>query len=211
MQRNPNHKYIYLALSATFLLASTWTLFDAITFHPTDAQCVQRMFSWSPATDIIEYKWTLFPKFGFLAHSTWFDAPVPERQAAWDEFLPIKADNVLGLPEVFVQLECLNLLRLHAQTDETDSSHLSSFHGTQKDVYHRVEQCFDRLRTSLLCWSDIVPVLQEFEDDRLHTHVVKYDFATKHKCRNFEDIRDWTLRNGVKGVEMDNAWWGGFD
>ncbi|KAB8250685.1 hypothetical protein BDV35DRAFT_388779 [Aspergillus flavus] len=231
-KRNP----IYFTLTSVFLVASTLILLDAVRFHPTDAQCVQRMFTWSPVKDIIEYEWTMFPEFGFLVHSKWFDAALPEREAAWEEFLPrspisvpishidrlnllpdtdwirspLNADNILALPEVFVQLECLNLLRLHAQKDETDNRHLPSFWGSEDKVYHRVEQCFDRLRTSVLCWSDIVPVLQEYADDDLHTHVVKYDFATKHNCRNFAGIRDWTLRNGVKEVEMNNAWWGGF-
>ncbi|KAE8356754.1 hypothetical protein BDV28DRAFT_163767 [Aspergillus coremiiformis] len=216
MQRDLLQTYVYFTVSAGFLLASVWTLIDAITYLPTDAQCVQKMFSWSPVNHIIEYEWTMFPKFGFLAHSTWFDAAVPDREAAWEELLPNwvrppgKTDNVLALPEVFVQLECLNLLRLHAQSDETDSGHLPSFRGREGDVYHRLEQCFDRLRTAVLCWSDIAPVLQEYEDDNLHTHVVKYDFATKHKCRNFPAIRAWTLANGVQGVQMNNAWWGGF-
>ncbi|KAE8317681.1 hypothetical protein BDV41DRAFT_572563 [Aspergillus transmontanensis] len=236
MNSDRKRNTIYFTLTSVFLVASTLIFLDAVRFHPTDAQCVQRMFAWSPAKGIIEYQWTMFPEFGFLVHSKWFDAALPEREAAWEEFLPrspisvpishidrlnlapdadwirspVKADNILALPEVFVQLECLNLLRLHAQKDETDNGHLPSFRGSEDDVYQRVEQCFDRLRTSVLCWSDIVPVLQEYADDDLHTHVVKYDFATKHKCRNFAGIRDWTLKNGVQNVEMNNAWWGGF-
>lgn len=83
-KRNP----IYFTLTSVFLVASTLILLDAVRFHPTDAQCVQRMFTWSPVKDIIEYEWTMFPEFGFLVHSKWFDAALPEREAVWEEFLP---------------------------------------------------------------------------------------------------------------------------
>jgi hypothetical protein len=90
-----------------------------------------------------------------------------------------------------------------------DSTHLPSFQGSEEDVDRRVEQCFDRLRTSLLCWSDTAPVLLEHTEDIMHESVIKYDFETKHICRDFEAIRGWTLENGVKGVTMGNAWWSG--
>lgn len=68
---------------------------------------------------------------------------------------PVRAGCILALPKVFVQLESLKLLQLHAQKDETDNNHILSFQGFQGDVYHRLEPCVDRLQTSFLCWSDI--------------------------------------------------------
>jgi hypothetical protein len=35
------------------------------------------------------------------------------------------------------------------------------------------------------------------------------DFATRHKCRDFSGIREWTTENAVHAVRMNNAWWGG--
>ena len=90
-----------------------------------------------------------------------------------------------------------------------DNDRLPSFQGSETLVYQRVEQCLDRLRVAFRCWSDIVPILQEIVDDGPHTHVVKYDFGTLHRCRNFDMIRNWTIDNGVKKVHLNDGWWGG--
>ncbi|KAL4899981.1 hypothetical protein BDW74DRAFT_183117 [Aspergillus multicolor] len=240
--------HLSLGASAALLLASSALLLDAITFSPNDAQCDAQMSPWTPARAAIKYDWTMFPPIHFLAHSLYFDSPLPEREAAWRELLPphpiaipashlpnlnlttdtglepesaseyefISSPNtptsLLALPEVFVQLHCLNLLRLHGQRDEIPNGtyDLPSFQGTEEQVSQRVEQCLDRLRTTFLCWSDIAPILMYFEDgDREARRAKKYDFGTRHRCRDFGALRDWTRENGVEGVVMGDAWWGG--
>jgi len=57
-----------------------------------------------------------------------------------------------------------------------------------------VDHCFETLRLSLMCYSDITPVLVEVD----HTKRLgrKADFNVHHKCRNFEKIVNWVDENG---------------
>jgi hypothetical protein len=82
--------YISHAISAGLLIASIWITVLSFTFKPTDAQCVESMFSWSPVSNVVKYGWRMFDSINFLAHSVYFDAEITEREAAWDGLLPSK-------------------------------------------------------------------------------------------------------------------------
>jgi hypothetical protein len=63
----------------------------------------------------------------------------------------------------------------------------------------------ERIRQSVMCWSDTAVILQEIDDQGR----LVYDFGTQHYCRDFDRIKRWTKANEVKDMTMDNLWWGG--
>jgi len=114
------------------------------------------------------------------------------------------SDSVLALPEVFLQLSCLNLLRQHTYRHEYDYSHLRSFQGPERVVTRRVEQCLERLRRAFMCWADLTPIIKEVFPNL----APEYDIETLHYCRNFDAILDWTRENGLQGIALEKGWWG---
>lgn len=65
-----------------------------------------------------------------------------------------------------------------------------------------VDHYFEALRLSLMCYSDITPVLIEYDTNRRIGRVA--DFSVHHKCRNFDRIVDWLQENGV-GIPFVNV------
>lgn len=63
--------------------------------------------------------------------------------------------------------------------------------------------------TSTKCWADSGVVLTYFLDSSASDPKLHYDFGTKHYCRNFDQIEDWTKENAVKSVTMQSLWWSG--
>lgn len=59
-----------------------------------------------------------------------------------------------------------------------------------------VDHCIETLRLSLMCYSDITPVLLLDDDDPSSPGTA--DFNVHHKCRNFEKIVDYVEDNAVE-------------
>ena len=38
---------------------------------------------------------------------------------------------------------------------------------------------------------------------------MSFDFGSLEYCRNFDALNEWTQKNGVQDVFMDDFWWGG--
>jgi hypothetical protein len=57
---------------------------------------------------------------------------------------PVDPASILALPEVFVQLGCVNFLRQLSYSNERDFSHLPSFQGGISKVWERAHQCLER-------------------------------------------------------------------
>lgn len=62
------------------------------------------------------------------------------------------------------------------------------------------DHCIDMLRSHIMCSSDVVPVV--FYDDP-NEPLPMPDFSTLHRCRNFDDILNWSYNNERK-VEWDD-------
>lgn len=56
-----------------------------------------------------------------------------------------------------------------------------------------VDHCIEELRQSLMCYSDITPVLVEVDEGRNVPR--KSDFNVHRKCRNFEKISSYMEKN----------------
>lgn len=126
---------------------------------------------------------------------------------------PRDKTNVLALPEVFIQLGCVNLLRQHINHRLKDNSTYGknpAFQGSQEDVLHRADLCIERLRETFMCWGDLASILQTLtpvaEGGTPRSNI---DLGSSHKCRNFDAVAEWTQENAVKAVRMSDMWWGG--
>ena len=133
-----------------------------------------------------------------------------EEDAEWVRD-PAGSESILALPEVFVQLGCINFLRQLSYSNERDYTHLACFQGGSSVVWQRAYQCLERLRQMVMCWADTSVILQEYDPDppegqegRLLFHMDSY-----HRCRDFDRIKKWTENNAVENVTMNNLWWGG--
>lgn len=57
-----------------------------------------------------------------------------------------------------------------------------------------VDHCIETLRLSLMCYSDVTPVLAELAPDR--PTGFQLDFNVHHKCRNYDTIMDYLHKHG---------------
>ena len=62
-----------------------------------------------------------------------------------------------------------------------------------------VDHCIETLRLSLMCYGDVTPVLLDHRTG--HKLMRQLDFNVHHKCRNFDQLVDWTLENMVEVVD----------
>lgn len=107
-----------------------------------------------------------------------------------------------GIPEVFLQLKCLNTLRQHTHRRSYDFSGLPAFSGNELAVMEEADACLDRLRQAFMCWADTTPILKEI----VPNVGTNYDMKTLHYCRNFDAILSWTEQHGDKDVQLTDIW-----
>jgi len=95
--------------------------------------------------------------------------------------------NVEGLHH----LHCLNLLRkaLYYNYDYYHKLGDGAFKNEDHIVRYHVTHCLDILRQQLMCTVDVGMLGQIWWDPQAPKPFV--DFNTKHKCRNFEEVRRW--------------------
>ncbi|KAK3180624.1 hypothetical protein K4F52_007974 [Lecanicillium sp. MT-2017a] len=101
-----------------------------------------------------------------------------------------------GILEVFHQLHCLVILfwayqnRLRRATWPIDS-----FNESWGDLYPsddaesrrmHVDHCIEALRLSLMCYSDVTPMVTKYSPE-LEAGIIA-DFDVPHKCRNFDKL-----------------------
>ncbi|KAK0114334.1 hypothetical protein ONS95_013826 [Cadophora gregata] len=99
--------------------------------------------------------------------------------------------NVEGLHH----LHCLNLLRqaLYFNFDYYHKLGKGAFSNKDEILRFHVTHCLDTLRQQLMCTAD-VGVLGQVWWNR-EKPAAYPDFNTRHKCRNFDDIRQWAFEH----------------
>lgn len=95
--------------------------------------------------------------------------------------------NVEGLHH----LHCLNLLRqaLYYNVDYYRAKGTGAFLNEEHIVKAHVSHCLDIIRQQLMCMPDTGVLGQVWWDKSFPKAFV--DFNTKHKCKNFDAIREW--------------------
>ncbi|PYI08296.1 hypothetical protein BO78DRAFT_405789 [Aspergillus sclerotiicarbonarius CBS 121057] len=99
--------------------------------------------------------------------------------------------NVEGLHH----LHCLNLLRqsLYYNYDYYHDLGTGAFSNNEFIVRRHVTHCLDILRQQLMCSVDVGVLGQVWVHPEHPEPFV--DFNTEHKCRNFDQIRDWAQQH----------------
>ncbi|KAJ9606923.1 hypothetical protein H2200_008934 [Cladophialophora chaetospira] len=180
------------------------------------------MCPWTPAASSIEYFWKTFEEVDFVIHSIYAGAPTAGGEAAWDTVagdtlvainahdlhklkmplggewatLPHDNESIIAIPEMSLQMQCLNFLRQHTYSDQYDYTHLRTFYGAAQDVSQRVDRCLERLRMAFMCAADLTPILRIGHVDGKQG----WDLKTLHKCRNVEKLQFWSAGKAVGGV-----------
>ena len=116
--------------------------------------------------------------------------------------------SLLAVPEVFVQLDCLNFIRQLSHSDQRDYTDLPTFQLGNATVWHRAHQCIERLRQNVMCWADTSSILQEINPDPPEGSEgqLLFRFDSYHRCRNFDRIKAWTDAHAVHGIKTSEIW-----
>lgn len=96
--------------------------------------------------------------------------------------------------DVFHQLHCLNMMRKLVYPDAYPKD-LTSGSAESNDTVVHFEHCYEQLRQSLQCHSDVSTIFWEWSERRQ-----RYlgNAHTTHTCRNFEKIRQWGNENRAR-------------
>ncbi|KAH7077437.1 hypothetical protein FB567DRAFT_596604 [Paraphoma chrysanthemicola] len=202
-----------------------------------DDICARRTMTYSPIIDEVGVHYTPSVFNGSLMLDTIYKHDgSPEVDAAWDAFglnyLPIKLseDQALragltsgvhlkykdefggGYPALikgFHHVHCLNLLRqsLYWNFGHYQAEHKLAFGDDFPLLKHHIHHCLDSLRQLLLCEIDVGVygyVWFHLPGDRLRP---TFDFNSTHKCRNFEEIREWSEKSQYPSEPLaEEAW-----
>ncbi|PTU18998.1 hypothetical protein P175DRAFT_0442924 [Aspergillus ochraceoroseus IBT 24754] len=190
--------------------------------HHLDEMCTRHISQYSPVLSQVPIKYHRQRFNGSLLKENVFrqDAS-PEVDAAWESLganyrtLRVPAEDAAksgiapdqvrikekyggGFPanvEGLHHLHCLNLLRqsLYYNYEYYHSRGQGAFSNEDYIVRKHVSHCLDILRQQLMCTIDIGVLGQVWLHPENPSAFV--DFNTEHRCRNFEDIREWAEKN----------------
>lgn len=101
-------------------------------------------------------------------------------------------------------LHCLNLLRqaLHWNFDYYLALGEGPFKNTERILQSHVGHCLDILRQVIMCQPDTGVFGAYFVEDIGEPFV---DFNTKHKCKNFDELKDWVTEHQMTVEEFEQG------
>ncbi|KAJ3564192.1 hypothetical protein NP233_g8454 [Leucocoprinus birnbaumii] len=162
--------------------------------------------TYSPATDHIEYEKRRFTRGLAYEIPIYEQPPSPEVDQAWEELhmwagtkvpasIARKMDNkTWSIPDqpgywltsldVFHVLHCLDMVRQYSfPEDYPEMQKLSKIH---------IRHCIGAIRQSLMCFSDITPIVWQW-NETLGVGDERDDVV--HTCRKFDRIQEWGKKN----------------
>ncbi|KAH8713751.1 Cyclochlorotine biosynthesis protein O [Beauveria bassiana] len=168
---------------------------------------------YTPAQSAVEYQNILFTG-GLKGDGSKYLGSTPEVDEAWDDLYnktlisQILPDAAAQLPnattrfsndtdyhivelDVFHQLHCLNMLRKLVYPDAYPTDLLSGSEEAEGNVFH-LEHCYEQLRQSLQCASDLATITWQWSRKRKG---FVGNVHTMHTCRNFDKIHEWSVKN----------------
>ncbi|KAJ8060844.1 hypothetical protein OCU04_009928 [Sclerotinia nivalis] len=186
--------------------------------HSAEKICTDYVSQYSPVVEDLRLSYTTTAFNGSLLKPNEYRQDAgPEVDAAWDNLginyrgvvIPaafaarsgIETDQVKinekyggGYPanlEGLKQLRCLNLLRqgLWYNFDYYQKKGEGAFKNDSPKLKLHVSHCLDLLRQQLMCTVDIGVMGQVWVHPE--TPEAYVDFNTKHRCRDFDAVRDW--------------------
>ncbi|KAG2148192.1 uncharacterized protein EDB93DRAFT_1145053 [Suillus bovinus] len=92
------------------------------------------------------------------------------------------------------QLHCVNLLRKASWYDYYQSIGDVAFQNSPDVIRLHFDHCIDMVRQNIMCNADVTMITWYWVEG----HTVPYpNFNTRHRCRNFEKIMDWSYKHGI--------------
>ncbi|EHK19642.1 uncharacterized protein TRIVIDRAFT_46478, partial [Trichoderma virens Gv29-8] len=167
----------------------------------------------APAESAIEYKTVVFTgglhgdKSAYQGHSDevnerwnslFNDIGISQIPAAMAARLPNATTPTAHDPnlymvelDVFHQLHCLNFMRKIVYPEVFKIDLTSGSEEAEDNIYH-LEHCYDQLRQSIQCASDVGTIYWEWSEQK---QKMFGNLRTTHTCRDFEKIREWAARH----------------
>ena len=102
--------------------------------------------------------------------------------------------------DVFHQLHCLNYLRKLVYPDVYKMDLTSGSEKAADNIFH-MEHCYEQLRQSLQCSSDISTIFWQWSEEK---QKMLGSVQTTHTCKNFDKIRDWAVEHKAQ-TDLDFA------
>lgn len=168
---------------------------------------------YSPAKSVVEYNNILFTG-GLKGDTSKYLGSTPEVDEAWDDLYnkvlisQILPETAAKLPnattrfsndtdyhivelDVFHQLHCLNMMRKLVYPTAYPMDLTSGSEEAEDNIFH-MEHCYEQLRQSLQCTSDLSTITWQWsrKQGRFIGNV-----HTMHTCKNFDKIHEWAVEN----------------
>ncbi|KAM3434864.1 hypothetical protein MY4824_005194 [Beauveria thailandica] len=176
---------------------------------------------YTPAQSAVEYQNILFTGGLKGDGGSKYLGSTPEVDEAWDHLYnktlisQILSDAAAQLPnattrfsndtdyhivelDVFHQLHCLNMLRKLVYPNAYPADLVSGKEDAESNVFH-LEHCYEQLRQSLQCASDLATITWQWSGKRKR---FVGNVHTMHTCRNFDKIHEWSVKH-VAAQELD--------
>ncbi|KAF2838637.1 hypothetical protein M501DRAFT_975262 [Patellaria atrata CBS 101060] len=101
----------------------------------------------------------------------------------------------MGSLEVIHHLHCLNFMRKSSiWNHEYYKNRSAEFTDSDRTTHHHFDHCADMLRQKLMCDADVTIIPYRW----VKGHADPYpNFNTLHSCRNFDSIREWSVRRQI--------------
>ncbi|KAG1768891.1 hypothetical protein EV702DRAFT_979147, partial [Suillus placidus] len=91
------------------------------------------------------------------------------------------------------QMHCVNLLRKATWLEYYKPMDIS-FQATPEIVRQHLDHCIEMIRQNIMCNADVTMITWYW----VQGHAVPYpNFNTRHRCRNFEKIIDWSVEHAI--------------
>ncbi|KAF9889812.1 hypothetical protein FE257_006902 [Aspergillus nanangensis] len=207
--------FLYPIVIATIFIAG---IFSGFNWQDVNNRCVQHVSQKSPLLRDMDVNYHVQQFNGTFMHENIYRQDAgPEVDAAWAAlgvdyrplWVPPEAGEEAGIAHDQVKvsdqygggfpanleglhhLHCLNLLRksLYYNYDHYHEMGEGAFSNNDYVVRRHVSHCLDILRQQLMCTVDVGVLGQVWVWP--DNPVPFVDFNTQHKCRNFDEIRQW--------------------
>ncbi|OAA58792.1 hypothetical protein ISF_06575 [Cordyceps fumosorosea ARSEF 2679] len=211
--------WIFVAANASMFLITALFWLSGPKSALSELECANVASSYSPALPSLHF-WEGNFDNDFKHESIYRGPPTRELEKAWDDLwhhqgVGVSQQGLVAMnkthgnylhtnrstaanPEYYA----LNIIRQAtwpmALYDKSWGEELQPMNVSNSQGRAHVDHCVETLRLSLMCFGDVTPMLLLTEDGTLNTSTA--DFNVHHKCRSYDQIRDFVDASGVDPI-----------
>ncbi|KAG2059409.1 hypothetical protein BDR06DRAFT_724979 [Suillus hirtellus] len=124
-----------------------------------------------------------------------------EAELPWKARYPEKIGRqYIGFMEAIHQLHCVNFLRQASWWEYYESIKEPVFQTTPRVVRAHLDHCIEMLRQNIMCRADTTMISWYWVQGETTPYP---NFNTRHRCRNFDKIWDWSIKNSIHLAEIE--------